>query len=573
MPKSSAAAVQASLPGLCPLTEAVDVLSRAGLEERGAIFTRREVVDFILDLIGYTADRPLHEARLLEPSFGDGDFLLPAIERLMSTYSDRAQGDSAVRDLRAAIRGVELHTNTYLATRLKVVALLRDHNLSVRDAGVLADAWLSQGDFLLADLPHDFTHVIGNPPYIRQEMIPQVLIDEYRRRFSTIYDRADIYVPFIERGLAALAPNSALAFICADRWMKNRYGGPLRRFVANGFHLRAYVDMVDTPAFHSDVIAYPAIFVIGRERHGPTRLAHRPSIDATHLTKLAHAMTGANDSSGDVIEFEVVGKGDEPWVLDDFDALALVRRLESEHPTLEEASCRVGIGVATGADQAFIGDLDALDVEPERKLPLVMTRDIASGSIAWRGKGVINPFMNDGKLAPFSQFPKFGRYLEARRAEIAGRHCAQKTPANWYRTIDRIYPALVTRPKLLIPDIKGAAHIVYDEGRYYPHHNLYFITSDEWDLRALQAVLLSGIGSLFVGAYSTKMRGGYLRFQAQYLRRIRVPAWKTVKPAMRKKLIAAAEALDAAACNGAVAALYNLTDAERGVLTYKKAAT
>ena len=39
----------------------------------------------------------------------------------------------------------------------------------------------------------------------------------------------------------------------------------------------------------------------------------------------------------------------------------------------------------------------------------------------------------------------------------------------------------------------------------------------------MQAVLLSGIARLFMSIYSTKMRGGYLRFQAQYLRRIRVP--------------------------------------------------
>ena len=37
--------------------------------------------------------------------------------------------------------------------------------------------------------------------------------------------------------------------------------------------------------------------------------------------------------------------------------------------------------------------------------------------------------------------------------------------------------------KLLIPDIKGEANIVYDSGRFYPHHNLYYITSTEWDLR------------------------------------------------------------------------------------------
>ncbi|MFB6465015.1 PaeR7I family type II restriction endonuclease [Bradyrhizobium tunisiense] len=57
---------QASLPGFCPIEAAVATMAGAGIEERGAVFTRREVVDFILDLVGYTADKPLHEARILE---------------------------------------------------------------------------------------------------------------------------------------------------------------------------------------------------------------------------------------------------------------------------------------------------------------------------------------------------------------------------------------------------------------------------------------------------------------------------------------------------------------------------
>jgi hypothetical protein len=48
---------------------------------------------------------------------------------------------------------------------------------------------------------------------------------------------------------------------------------------------------------------------------------------------------------------------------------------------------KVGIGVATGADQVFVGRFDALGVEPDRKLPLVMTRDIDTGSVKWRGLG------------------------------------------------------------------------------------------------------------------------------------------------------------------------------------------
>ena len=58
---------------------------------------------------------------------------------------------------------------------------------------------------------------------------------------------------------------------------------------------------------------------------------------------------------------------------------------------------------------------------------------------------------------------------------IAARHCARKTPSAWYRTFDRIHPELTFRPKLLIPDIKGSAHIVYDAGAFYPHHNLYYV--------------------------------------------------------------------------------------------------
>ena len=233
---------------------------------------------------------------------------------------------------------------------------------------------------------------------------------------------------------------------------------------------------------------------------------------------------------------------------------------------LEDAGCKVGIGVATGADKAFIGNFDVLDVESDRKLPLVTTRDIRSGEVVWQGQWVINPFADRGGLVDLQDYPRLGRYLEAHRDVIANRHCAQKFPQNWYRTIDRINPALVHRPKLLIPDIKGNAHVVFEEGKLYPHHNLYYVTSDEWDLRSLQAVMLSAISRLFVATYSTQMHGGFLRFQAQYLRRIRIPLWSNVSKELRVELAEAALKLDIQRCNRAVFKLYGLSDDERSAL-------
>jgi len=551
------------------ISAAVAVLAtQGGIEARGAIFTRVEVVDFILDLVGYTEDQPLYHKRLLEPSFGGGDFLLPVVGRLLNTWRASKNAYSVVEELGDSIRAVELHRETFAATRGAVIERIKQEGIAAKSAIALADRWVMQGDFLLEPPEGQFDFVVGNPPYVRQELIPPLLLAEYRNRYATMYDRADLYIPFIERSLSMLAEGGSLGFICADRWMKNRYGGPLRSLVAKKFHFKIYVDMVDTPAFHKEVIAYPAITIISREKPGATRIAHRPSIDRATLVRLAEELRAnkVQKESRSVREMPHVTNGAEPWLLESPDQLALIRRLEQQYPTLEEAACKVGIGVATGADKAFIGDFEALDVEPDRKLPLVTTRDILSGEVKWRGEGVINPFADDGRLVNLRDYPRLRRYLEARQEAIAGRHCAQKAPSNWYRTIDRITSSIAKKQKLLIPDIKGEAHIVFESGKLYPHHNLYYVTSEAWNLRALQAVLLSGVTRLFVATYSTKMHGGFLRFQAQYLRRIRLPYWHDVPEVLRKELIEAAKSRDLQACNRAVFNLYGLDREERAAL-------
>ena len=528
-----------------------------------------EVVDFILDLVGFTTDKPLYRSKILEPCFGNGDFLIPVIERLVASFGppQSQHQTGGFEALKGALRAVEVHTNTFSGTCAKVRHTLSEAGFNPNEQDTLVKAWLINGDFLLEPLGSGFDFVVGNPPYVRQELIPDMLLQEYRKRFSTIFDRADIYIPFIERSLTFLASGGALGFICADRWMKNRYGGPLRKMIAEGYRLKFYVDMVDTAAFHSEVATYPAITVITREEGSSTRLAHRPQIDSQGLSSLVRTMQSETmeDGSG-VKKMSDIVQGGSPWILESSAEIEIVRRLEREFPALEDAGCQVGIGVATGADKVFIAPFETLDVEEDRKLPLVMTRDIDSGSVKWRGFGVINPFSDQGGLVDLAEFPKLARYLDTHGDAIKARHVSKRNPTDWYRTIDRITPSLARRPKLLIPDIKGEAHIVFESGKLYPHHNLYFIVSDEWDLKALRALLMSGIARLFVSTYSTKMRGGYLRFQAQYLRRIRIPAWRDVDLPLRTELVAAAEKGDLNACNAAAFKVYGFSKAERSAL-------
>lgn len=547
------------------VTDPKDTLSSG--KARGAIYTRQETVDFILNLVGYLPDRPLHHYTLLEPSFGNGDFLVRAVERLVTSYLRMGNLDTAVNNLKSAIVGIEIAAAAAAETVGRLTELLSGFGFDLDQTCSLLSGWLRNDDFLLADIRSRFDFVVGNPPYVRQEMVPDRLMAEYRSRYETIYDRADLYVPFIERSLKLLKDEGILGFICADRWMKNKYGGPLRAMVARGYHLKYYVDMVDTQAFLTEVSAYPAIFIISRGRGGKTRIAHRPKVEAAVLDRLASALTGGVDSTPvPVVEVGNVINGSEPWILDSLDQLNIVRKLEALFPLLEEVGCKVGIGVATGADKVYVGKFDELDVEPDRKLPLVTTKDIVSGLMTWHGLGVVNPFSDDGTLVDLDCYPKLKKYFEARQAVITGRNCAKRNPHAWYRTIDRITPSLLKEKKLLIPDIKGKANVVYETGRYYPHHNLYYITSSEWDLRALQAVLLSGIARLFVGVYSTQMRGGYLRYQAQYLRRIRLPRWCDVPKELQDKLKAAAQRGDTEECNRVTFGLYRLNVEERAAL-------
>lgn len=566
---TKAATRQTFFAGLCPVESAVSVLAESDEESRGAVFTKREVVDFILDLAGYTANKKLYRKRLLEPSVGQGEFLFAACERLLESWNRSGEGVDALSD---AMFAVEVHRNSYEMTRTKLVELLSESGFVKRQASRLADRWLRLGDFLLEEIEGRFDVVVGNPPYVRQERIPAALIAEYRRRYSTIYDRADLYVPFFERSLDLLLPKGRLVFICSDRWMKNRYGGPLRQLVAEQFHLRCFIDMVDTPAFNSDVIAYPAITVISREPKAETRIACRPEIDASKLRKLALSLNSQQLTSDPSISSTTISSKDSsPWLFSNGGQLEVLRRLERDFPTIEEAGCKVGIGVATGADKVFIGDFDALDVEPCRKLPLATTRDINSGTIEWRGLGIVNPFAESGKLVDLEQFPRLRRFFEAQADLLKKRHVAKKAPSRWYRTIDRIYPELAEASKLLIPDIKGNAQIVLEEGQLYPHHNLYYITSSEWPLRVLKAILSAGLARLFVAHYSTAMRGGYLRFQAQYLRRIRIPCWSDLPDDLRDALTKAGESNDDDAVVQLGYRALGITDSERSHLTEEAA--
>jgi adenine-specific DNA-methyltransferase len=101
---------------------------------------------------------------------------------------------------------------------------------------------------------------------------------------------------------------------------------------------------------------------------------------------------------------------------------------------------------------------------------------------------------------------------------------------------------------------------VLDDGQAYPHHNLYYVVSDKWNMKVLGGLILSDLANAFIEAYAVKMRGGTLRFQAQYLRRIRVPHLDDITEADRAELIEAFDRRDTEQATRVALRLYNLAE-------------
>lgn len=339
-----------------------------------------------------------------------------------------------------------------------------------------------------------------------------------------------------------LRSGGRLSYICADRWMHNLYGKALRGLVSSRFAVETVWQMHDVDAFESEVSAYPAITVFSKTPQGEATFVD--TTEAFNETSAQEAIAFARGT-----EEPHAGHGwegvrlpnwfetDDFWPAGSPGVIKLLERLQERFSTLEsDGSTRISIGVATGNDGAYLVDMNTSeDVEPDRLLPLVMADDIRQGFLRGPSKQLLNPWDDHGNLIDLSEYPRFARALE-QRPSIRERYVAKKSPERWFRTIDKVYPGLASRPKLLLQDMKTRITPVYEPGALYPHHNLYYIVSDRWDLEVLGGLLMSSIAEAFISAHGVKMRGGTLRFQAQYLRKIAVPSPESLSQSVVNRL-------------------------------------
>lgn len=440
------------------------------LHERCGVYTNPQIAAAILDAVGWTARADLSRANLLEPAAGDGVFVIEAAKRLVRSF--RARGIAlSRRHLLPRIRAYEIHPREARRARVHTIASLCDAGVRRTVASACARTWIRTADFLLTKVvPASFTHVVGNPPYVRWSRVPKRLRDKYIEYLPESMARGDLSLPFLHRALESLQSQGRCGLLCSDRWRYMAYAERFRRTWLRRLEIESERRLKPTEAFVRPVSSYPSI-LIARRRVDERAKRARPAIG---------------------------GK------------------------TLAELGCTIRVGPALGSKATFVVSTGDASVEARLLLPWIEPKDIGRGRVRTTAQRVVVMHRSDGGLIPVTRYPKLYRRLRRSEATLKKRYCVRKGGAPWYEPIDKVRRSDWSRPKIVLPEMAKTPRAAIDRSGAIPSHGVYaiFCPDDAVDriYRRIRGPRLSNA----LKAIAPRVNGGYYRCYARFLAMMRV---------------------------------------------------
>jgi len=191
-----------------------------------------------------------------------------------------------------------------------------------------------------------FSVVIGNPPYVRQEMLGEFK-SYFQKHYQVYQGTADLYTYFIERGISLLRNSGKFSYIVANKWIRSNYGEPLRRWL-KAQHIEEIVDFGDLPVFQG-ATTYPCIIRISKDT--PLSNFEATKVNTLDFTSLDDYV---RENHYTVNQLTLDDKG---WSLASVQAQALLDKLRVVGiPLNEYVGGRIYYGIKTGFNEAFIID-------------------------------------------------------------------------------------------------------------------------------------------------------------------------------------------------------------------------
>lgn len=423
---------QATIPGLDTLSEVPEYTHSGRFTAldsdklRGGYYTSSELASWMCAWAIRDA-----EELVLEPSCGDGSFLMAASARLEELG---ARGPSRAN----CLRGIEIIPDEADKARLR----LKD-GLGYRAADVVENSdffsWWSRPD------RPEFDAVIGNPPFIRYQSFPEPhrsrAMDIMKEQGLSPNRLTNIWVPFVVAAASALKEGGRMALVLPAELLQVSYAAQLRSFLTDRF---GRVDLIACNELFFEKAEQEVLLLLAddaRSTPSPSNpckvnLTESDSVaDITRRTPVA-VLRGASPKT--------VCHDSEKWLKYFLSAeeITFMRALRASNHTAELGTyASVNVGVVTGKNQFFVlreSEVKELGLQ-KYTMPLIGRSAHLDGGImdkaGWRALSDEDQRVHLLHLAPFkgttptgalASYIRFGEEQNVHK----GYKCSIRTP--WY---------------------------------------------------------------------------------------------------------------------------------------------
>ena len=207
-------------------------------------------------------------------------------------------------------------------------------------------------------------------------------------------------------------------------------------------------------------------------------------------------------------------------------------------------------GILTGLNEAFVVDremrAELIAEHPSSAgvlKPFLRGRDVKRWQVNFAEQYLITIESSENRVHPWSgqsageaeqifanTYPAIYAHLKTFREQLIKRYDQGKY---FWEFRACAYWAEFEQPKIVYPDIAQGAEFSFDDDRYFLGNTLYLLpTKEMW----LLGLLNSKAVFWFYTKTSTQIRGGFVRFIAQYVSQIPIPNIKPAQKALISKL-------------------------------------
>lgn len=489
----------------------------------------------------------LTHLKILDPACGSGAFLNQALEflirehtlirDLLLPFEDLMIGYEVEKSiLEHNLYGVDINEDAVEIARLSLWlrtahkgrelinlgAKIKCGNSLISDRSVAENAFVWEEEFPEVFAQGGFDVVIGNPPYVRQEMLALEAKNHFAANYVTYHGMADLYVFFVERGYSLLREGGKFSYIFPNKWMRAGYGKPLRTFLMDK-NIEEIIDFGDLPVFE-EATTYPLILTMSKRKAQETfKALELKSLDfgdlGTFVTENAQtvAMSGLSAEG-----LSMGGKNGE-----------FLKKLKQNSISLGEyVAGEIHYGIKTGYNEAFVIDETTKNTLIEADLksaevirPFLAGRDVkryetpkAENYLIFTRRGM-DIEMYPAIKAHLEQFKE--RLIPKPKGFVGEWKGRKEGKYEWYEIQDTVaYYEKFEKPKIMYQVFQVKPAFVFDMKGTYCNNAIWMLPKDD---KVLLAILNSKIGWFLISSYCTSIQNGY-QLIWKYLEQIPIPA-------------------------------------------------